>query len=906
MFDRDLIRCINSGRCFVLIGSGPSTEIGYPSWSKLAEGIWEEVKKTNPEADERSFNKFMQDELYPEALRQAEVDFNKNRTEFVNLAHKVFTSLHQTRSINNPIYTYLAQWPFACYLTTNYDDEIYNSLKNHGEYFLVRGNDNDDFSGIRDGITNLIIKIHSDFSCPEKIILTSVDYEACKNDNRWDYYRTHLRRIFETFDLLIIGHGMKDPDLQQMLSIAKTTSLPSHPIYMIIADMTEGEKRELYERYNIRTVSYNNTNKNHDELKRILQITNKFIATRGNTQPQIQHVTEDDTINATSLFLYRTLSTFGSNEQMSVVQIMSPIILRILNNGLALSIDDIHTIMNEYFNPIDINHTTECCEQLINHNLLLNRNGLLTLSIQGKNEISQIENVRKIEEDQAYGQIKMKISDQYPNILPEDVDMIVSTLKQCIVAFFQNRGISAAAVIIGKEREGGVIKTDIFQELYNASTILRSELKGPFLDIGGDLFLNPSEPQQKYLASLAQGFFLYHMAGLDPSCSRIRKDFFSETAWILDSSVILQYLAIGCAGYDYTKSLFEILIDAKATLYITNRLLLEVQRHLKWAKELVSQYGVESSVFRDAALAKGFKQNLFIDGYIRLSAKGEIGSFEDYLKELKLDMSKVSISNIQHINICEICNDPKILSNMKAYQNEIAEKRKQRNTFRHDQQCEAEAEVIALIEYFSATEPSKRFYFVSQSHLLNDIGKEQTITWSPEMLYRYVCSLPAVKNDPSLFQQCLLDTFYNSGITIIDQKQYRRFFGVAIDQAKIQFEKEKQRFIDQLEDSRISIAELDEAFEKTPDLEKPIFVQQMGWTVARCIEKEVEKQQEKLKQSESEQKLARKKLRQMEHEKEQERKQRITAEQKLAQIRNEKDLKHLKKRRRQAMKRRKK
>lgn len=906
MFDNDLIRRINSGRCFVLIGSGPSTEIGYPSWPMLAKEIWKKVKSLNPDADEISFNSFLTDKSYPEALRQAEVDSKKNRENFVNLAHETFDSLRENRAVNKPIYDFLVQWPFACYLTTNYDDEIQKFLTRENEYFSVLGNQNQDLANIRDSVTNLIVKIHSDFSHPDKIILTSEDYDKIQHDSAWEYYRAHLRRIFETFDMLIIGHGMKDPDLQHLLAVAKQISLPSHPIYMVIANVTDGEKRELYEKYNIRVISYNTVDERHEELKKILLVANKFIATRGNTHPQIANVSEEETINAISLFLYRTLSSFSKAEQKSVIQIISPLIFRILNKESDLSIEEVHEKLKFFFSSIDINFTRDCCEYLISHGFLLKGRELLSLSSKGKCEISQIEGTRKLEEEQAFGQIKLKIKKQNPDILPSDLDVVISTLKNCTIAIFQNRGISAAAAIVGKEHESGMIKSDIFQELHNASMTLRPELRGIFLGVGGDFFLSPNEPQQKYLASLSQGFFLYHMAGMDPSCSKIRKDIFRETSWLLDASVILQYLAVGCAGYDYAQSLFNVLIDSGSTLYITDKLLREVQRHFIWAKKLVHEYGVDAPEFRDAALAKGYKQNLFIDGYIRCSARGEVGSFDDYLQQLKVVDDMVKIDNIESINILNICDDEKTLADMKSYQDEISRIRKLRNTFRHDQQCEAEAEVIAIIKHLSLVEPSKHIYFVSQSHILDDLGNGQAITWSPETLYRYVCSLPTVNNDPSLFQQCLLDTYYNSGITIIDQKQYRRFFGVAIDQAKIQFDREKQNFIKQLEDSRISVAELEEEFVKTPDLEKPMFVQQMGWFVARNSERKVKEQQELVKKTENERAFISSQLREAEHARDLERKQRITAEQQLAQIRNKKDLKHQRKRERQAKRRAKK
>ena len=35
---RELVKTINTGRCFALIGAGPSCSVGFPDWKKLAEG----------------------------------------------------------------------------------------------------------------------------------------------------------------------------------------------------------------------------------------------------------------------------------------------------------------------------------------------------------------------------------------------------------------------------------------------------------------------------------------------------------------------------------------------------------------------------------------------------------------------------------------------------------------------------------------------------------------------------------------------------------------------------------------------------------------------------------------------------------------------------------------------------
>jgi hypothetical protein len=42
--ERDLVRAINSGRCFVLVGSGASCEIRLPTWHSLSEKTFQYFK----------------------------------------------------------------------------------------------------------------------------------------------------------------------------------------------------------------------------------------------------------------------------------------------------------------------------------------------------------------------------------------------------------------------------------------------------------------------------------------------------------------------------------------------------------------------------------------------------------------------------------------------------------------------------------------------------------------------------------------------------------------------------------------------------------------------------------------------------------------------------------------------
>ena len=173
MFDKDLIRKINNGRCLLLVGSGPSCEVGYPSWRRLAEHTYNKLNEIGCVSDAASYEQYLARSQYPELFRQAERDLRDGRNALFNILKGLLSPRVQTHGI---LYELISKWPFACYLTTNYDDEIANYMARSRQHFTVIRNRNEDFYHWRDGVSNLIQKLHSDLNHPNEAILTSADY----------------------------------------------------------------------------------------------------------------------------------------------------------------------------------------------------------------------------------------------------------------------------------------------------------------------------------------------------------------------------------------------------------------------------------------------------------------------------------------------------------------------------------------------------------------------------------------------------------------------------------------------------------------------------------------------------------------------------------------------------------
>ena len=222
MFAKRLIRKINSGRCVALIGSGPSCEMGYPSWHDLSTQAYRELQHRGLCRDPESYERYLERREYPELFRQIERDLSEDRAALVELIKPLLK--HDNRM--GHIYKLIAGWPIACYLTTNYDDELCRHLNELGEPYTVRRNRPEDFHVWHDGVRGIVQKLHSDLDHPAEAIITSADYRSLETDPARQYYRSVLTTVFSMFDVLIIGHSLSDPDLDLILKLAKEIRAP--------------------------------------------------------------------------------------------------------------------------------------------------------------------------------------------------------------------------------------------------------------------------------------------------------------------------------------------------------------------------------------------------------------------------------------------------------------------------------------------------------------------------------------------------------------------------------------------------------------------------------------------------------------------------------------------------------
>lgn len=375
--------------------------------------------------------------------------------------------------------------------------------------------------------------------------------------------------------------------------------------------------------------------------------------------------------------------------------------------------------------------------------------------------------------------------------------------------------------------------------------------------------------------------------------------------------MILPWVAPGCYNHSQAADLFRLLRNEKTVFCTTAGLLQEIWDHFCWAQRTIDEHGPGTLEFlRATALVSGsYRQNLFLDGYIRLRADGVVGTYDDYIRlifpngviskssfEDRLRRDGLRIYDFDSIDIRD--------EDMGRAISDIQSERERRRTFRSVRQVDAEAEVSILLKMLESRVHTvdglaglEHFYFVSQSRILE--RAHSVVTWTPEALYRYLSSFPDRETDPDILQQCMLNEYYYAGITFVDRGRYERFFGSIIDESKASYSRELAGYIgdrDKTYGERVTAA-----FESTPDLEKPFFVAQMGWhSAADALAREERAQQQVVALEEQVRKLvAEGSVARGARAKERRR-------QDVATARNRRNLKHVRKRKRQKKKRRRK
>jgi hypothetical protein len=910
---RQLLSYINSGKCFALIGSGLSSAMNYPSWWQMATDAAALLPAAD--AEQKVLTKLIEQKDYPEVFQRV-----AHRLGGVPALLDTFTLAFTPKTDPGEAYQHVCRWPFRCYLTTNYDDEIDKHLKSLKHHFTTLNNSQADLAQISGDSQRRIVKLHGDLTTPDDIVLTTSQYKLFETGGARQYFRNKLISIFQMVPVVVIGHSMTDRDLQLILQLAKESVAPDMPIYMLVADAAEAEVEKLHREFNIRILSYPNPKgANHKNLIQLLRQINRFVVPRtADTKRLLDPPDAREAEVAVSLYVHSSLN-FGADAHL-IQRTIQPQLLSIAVTSPE-PIDATHVA--SLLKPDSLSELPSIGDEVGKAIAALRDKGMiaasgpqLTATKAGADALAEIRSKRKAEEDQFFGAIAARLQ---PHGKSSQVTTLVEGFKGALVSVFRKRGLAAAELLFRENPFEPADMPELFESVFPPATAVEDfTLRAEYCEAVMDVLTKPNDDQKAYLANLAQGFFAYHMFGIDPDGREVRRRLVQGTAWILDSNVVMPLVAKHSVQWSFVDGLLHRMLGLGIKPATTPQLVSEVDRALGWMQRHLN--GVPDGEERAALLhligQPGYSENPFVDGFISGHASGAWRSWTEFLDAIGY-VDGVGLRKAIEQHGIEILNPAAILTaeeipERDALADTITKERQRVGTLRGDLQVNAEAEALQLIRAvrrcgFRGDAEATRAFFVGTSRLLDVLyaRTDGLLTWFPETLFKHLSYVDAAAIDADAVFHAITTSYYSVGISIIEEDAYRQYFKPAITEANATLKREVGAYAKAVTTSvgaeqreRDSILA---RFGSLSDLEKPQFVAQLGWITARRTEARLQLAVKARVEADERRKTEVEAVKQ-----EYERKRKETERHEAGRRRNLADPKHQRKRRNQAKKRRRK
>jgi hypothetical protein len=640
--DNFLVDYLKSGKAWVLVGSGPSNAMGYPSWKNLAELAVKESKLQGRGLDHSTIESAFSKKDYPAVFDEACKVLGTER-----LLQVLRNSL--TPKFDGEIYKLIARWPVAVYLTTNYDDEIQTALSANGAIFSSYSNSRDHMGLLHSDAQGIILKLHGDLRSETGLVLKKSQYQDILNSSEWQYWRTKMTSIFQMNRVVIIGHSLTDENIRHVLEAAKEGAGVEMPVCWIAPDATPPQIREFLEQKRIRVIPYDNRAGNHQNLFRLLENVSDFIPARTSIRirDQIARVSQSplgDNAAAPGFFVFNQLAKQDDFEDKRVDVVLAAMQSALPHLKLrgVFSIEDAITLSGW---PEKIPIPTEFAKSV---SIKAISSGIIK-SLEGGYEVTEVgeslaaKNKGRFEQlrDRFKKQLQLRAKRKFESLTQEEIDGLSSDIEASLVGYFREGGLSLTSILFAdrsRSRENP-LPSSIIKFITESSAKYDSLLmRQAFTTVSIDVFARAEVVERDYLGRISQGFFAYHSLGVfgETAVERLRQA--KETLWLIDSNAQIPALALAAPTNLAFASCFDELRKAGIRLFTTYKLFKETCNHFWFALKLVEKHGLNPTELIAAATGQApyRTSNQFLEGFIQWQAAGNPENWETYLYRIFL------------------------------------------------------------------------------------------------------------------------------------------------------------------------------------------------------------------------------------------------------------------------------
>ncbi len=278
---KELVLALKENRLIIVVGSGLSMACGLPSWEKLVLELMPQWLENLDDKKNATTIRNLSDFL----LNAADIWWNvaptpDHRSDFIE---KTFNPKDLKPHDNH---TLLVKLPVRGYLTTNYDDLL--EIAEPKLYQNRKTNLDPDLGRLFRRSGKFLLKLHGTWDNLDSIILTVAQYARHGLNQA---YQTIYNSLQLNYQLLFLGYGGRDPDLEQMhqkLSAVYKGILPAR--YLLLNKPSDSLKASLKADHNCIIAEYDSDREQHTAVTNLLKYL--YEQTVQPLMPQINQVNE--------------------------------------------------------------------------------------------------------------------------------------------------------------------------------------------------------------------------------------------------------------------------------------------------------------------------------------------------------------------------------------------------------------------------------------------------------------------------------------------------------------------------------------------------------------------------------------------------------------------------------------
>jgi hypothetical protein len=839
MLRTELVDLVNGGTAWAFVGSGVSAAAGYPTWSHLVE----ETLILTPEAERE---RIRSDARFDKAFREKRYEMCFSVIEkYTDRDHLERVVVEQLAVEREPgaIASLLSDWPFAGYVTSNYDMALESILKQRPKSSWVSvGNTDSEIRKVSGEAKEVVWHVHGAIGLDKnksQLVLTEEDYDNLYLEG--SRLQRQLLALLTQRRVVFIGFGFGDPELQRILKVVARYTSPTQPIFAFLSGTRspdeEASRLELLQLYNVDVIPYEVVDGSHGALTDLINnIYGPFVLRRSLRFGRPSRTCPSYDPETTGLLVYNELALRGGAPvaQDALGTLVRARVLALLRHGGPATIDELTQdllertrCLREASPAIDAarvdrdaaaNSLSTAIAELEDLRLVEGLNGLLGPAVQltpeGERLTQEQAAAAQLMTQQFAASLESRAKSAEPLLEREARCRIASVAQAFLQDCATRRALGVAMAWYSPEvdfRSYHIV--GLLQGLSGYAEELTDADEGKVLvDIIKSILAHPSEAEAKYMGSLMQARFGLCLMGFDPETVAARTRELSRTLFLLDSTTLIPAMGRGSVGHGAAKQLLAQIERVGAAAATTDLLAVEVAEHARWALKELGQSRALTTVRALAAATgrAGAGDNVFIEGCIAEAEAGRSLHFDWYLDSV-CDASagheardEVFQDAIRHNGIaCLAFADwegftEDLWVSRDDLEQQIADRRVASGTYTHRRQVQAEAEALIAVQQLRSAAfkvGGRTFadaYFLSHSRVIDDVSRPaRPITMRPQAAQQWLSTLTAC--DPTelaFIVNGILWELSERGMSIVDLGRITTVFSPLIDASKSQLEEE--------------------------------------------------------------------------------------------------------------------